>query len=122
MRVRLDPGSTVPLSRQLVAGIARAIERGTAAPGERLPTVRDLASELGIATNTVAKAYRELEADGFVVTRGRHGTYVAERLPEAPDDAERRLAEAADAFARRAAQLGFEPAEALRAVRRAFGR
>ena len=84
--------------------------------------MRDLATELSLAPNTVARAYRELEAVGLVVGRGRAGTFVTERLPATPSGVEARLAEAADAYARRARQLGVTPEDAARAVRRALGR
>lgn len=96
------------------------IRRGRLLPGERLSPVRELAAELGLANNTVAKAYRELQEAGLLVGRGRLGTFVADRLPERPTDAEERLGEAASRFARRAGQLGFGADAALRAVRRAL--
>jgi DNA-binding transcriptional regulator YhcF (GntR family) len=90
--------------------LARAIEgrihRGSIGPGARLPTIRALADQLDLAPNTVAKAYRRLEEDGLIEGRGRRGTFVAERLPPPLPDRERRLAEAAEAFVRRGAQLG----------------
>jgi DNA-binding transcriptional regulator YhcF (GntR family) len=121
MRVSLDPAGERPLSEQLRAAVAGRIARGRLAPGERLPTVRALAQELAMAPNTVAKAYRSLEEEGLVVGRGRHGTFVSDRLPERPTDAETRLREAANTFARRARQLGVGDAEAERAVRAALG-
>ncbi|TMK33871.1 MAG: GntR family transcriptional regulator [Actinobacteria bacterium] len=93
------------------------IERGSLLPGERLPTVRSLADRLELAPNTVARAYRALEGDGWIVGRGRAGTFVTDTLPErpsAPDDA---LARAAAAYLRRAEQLGFDRAAAARALR-----
>ncbi len=113
MRISLPPGSRLPESEQVVAAIRRRIDAGSLAPGERLPPVRTLAGELDLSPNTVAKAYRALEREGMLVTRGRHGTFVADRLPGRLPDRERRLAEAAEAFARRGRQLGFGP-EALR--------
>ncbi|HYJ61596.1 MAG TPA: GntR family transcriptional regulator [Actinomycetota bacterium] len=83
------------------------IERGTMLPCDRLPTVRGLAADLHLAPNTVARAYRELEVGGWLVGRGRAGTFVADRLPETPDDGATALAAAADAYLRRARQLGF---------------
>lgn len=121
MRVRIDRGSNVPESEQLRLRLAELIERGTLAPGERLPPVRSLAEQLGLAVNTVAKAYRELEASGTLVARGRLGTFVSDTLPTRPPAAEVRLAEAADTYARRARQLGFGPSEALEQARRALG-
>jgi DNA-binding transcriptional regulator YhcF (GntR family) len=106
VRIALDPTSPIPPSVQVRRAIAGRIVRGSLLPGTRIPTVRELAGRLGLAPNTVAKAYRELEADGLLIGRGRRGTFVAERLPTAPSDGETRLTEAADAFVRRARQLG----------------
>jgi DNA-binding transcriptional regulator YhcF (GntR family) len=116
VRLSLPPGSRLPESEQLVGALRRRIDAGSLAPGERLPPVRALADELDLSPNTVAKAYRALERDGLLVTRGRHGTFVAERLPGLVPDRERRLAQAAEAFARRGRQLGFGPADLRRAV------
>jgi DNA-binding transcriptional regulator YhcF (GntR family) len=121
MRVRIDRGSGVPESEQLRVRLAALVERGSLAPGERLPTVRALAKELGLAVNTVAKAYRELEEAGAVVARGRLGTFVADILPARPPAAEVRLVDAAEIYARRARQLGFGRSEALEQARRALG-
>ncbi len=121
VRIRLDPEASNPLSAQLAEAIARRIQGGTLAPGSRIPSVRKLAADLGLASNTVAKAYRELEAAGLLVGRGRLGTFVVERLPERMPEREGRLAEAAAAFVKRADQLGFTVAEARVAVERAFG-
>jgi DNA-binding transcriptional regulator YhcF (GntR family) len=121
MRVRIDRGSGVPESEQLRRKLSELIERGTLGPGERLPPVRALAEQLDLAVNTVAKAYRELEVAGSLVARGRLGTFVADTLPTPPPAAEALLAEAAEIFARRARQLGFERSEALEHARRALG-
>jgi GntR family transcriptional regulator len=116
VRISLPPGSRLPESEQLVGALRRRIDAGSLAPGERLPPVRALARELDLAANTVAKAYRVLEREGLLVTRGRHGTYVAETPPARIPDRERRLAEAAEAFARRGRQLGFGPKAMRRAI------
>lgn len=73
----LDPGLPEPPFEQLRAQLARRAAGGDLPAGTKLPTVRALAEQLGLATNTVARAYRELEADGVVVTEGRRGTFVA---------------------------------------------
>jgi DNA-binding transcriptional regulator YhcF (GntR family) len=122
VRIRIDPSSREPVSAQLARAIGATIERGTLGPGARLPPVRELALELGLAANTVAKAYRALEEDGMLEARGRHGTFVVERLPKRVPAAERRLAEAAGVFVRRSRQLGFGSAEARRALERALRR
>ena len=78
-------------------------------PGTRLPTVRELAGQLGLAVNTVARAYRELETAGVVETRGRFGTFVARADPS--DSA---MAAAARSYLDVARGLGLGKAEALR--------
>ncbi|KAA8969245.1 GntR family transcriptional regulator [Mycobacterium sp.] len=89
--------------------IIGAIRDGTLAPGARLPTVRELAGELGLAVNTVARAYRELEAARIVETRGRRGTFVAHQ-----DPSDAAMAAAARAYLDVARGLGLGKADALR--------
>lgn len=72
----IDPGGADAPYEQLRAQIAGRARSGALPVGHRLPTVRALAEELGLAANTVAKAYRALEGDGVVETRGRNGTFV----------------------------------------------
>lgn len=115
--IRIDPGSSAPPYEQVRRQIAEQAATGALTPGHRLPTVRRLAEDLGLAVNTVAKAYRELEQEGVVETRGRSGTFVAVRGA----DAQREGQVAARAFARRAAELGLSPDEALRLAREALG-
>ena len=76
-QVLIDAGSPDPPYHQIRLQISRLIDGGKVAPGVRLPTVRELAARLGVATNTVARAYRELEHRGLVSTRGRLGTVVS---------------------------------------------
>src|SRR6476659_7132698 len=102
---------------QLVERLRTLIERGSLLPGDRLPTVRTLAEQLDLAPNTVARAYRALEDDGWIVGRGRAGTFVTDRLPEQPSDTDAALADAADAYLGRAAQLGVDRDAAIRAFR-----
>jgi DNA-binding transcriptional regulator YhcF (GntR family) len=122
VRIRLDPSAREPLWEQLRSALASRIASGRLAPGERMPTVRELAAQLEIAPNTAAKAYRDLATEGFIVGRGRRGTFVSERLPTRLAQREARLAEAADMYVRRARQLRFEAAAALDAVAEAVGR
>ncbi len=122
MRIELDPASRVGPAEQLRELLARRIVSGSLRPGERLPPVRGLAATLGIAPNTVAKAYRELERAGLLVAHGRRGTFVAERLRLPPDRRTAELERAAGTYAARARQLGASPTEALRAVERALRR
>ncbi|WP_237728288.1 GntR family transcriptional regulator [Cellulomonas sp. APG4] len=116
MLLQVDPASHVPPFEQVRAQIEALCERGELEPGHRLPTVRRLADDLGLAVNTVARAYRELEQAGVVETRGRHGTFVAMRGA----DVEREGRVAAVAFARRARELGLGAEQALVLVREAL--
>jgi GntR family transcriptional regulator len=117
IRVQLREGGGPPY-RQLADGVRRMIELGSLLPGDRLPPVRALAAQLELAPNTVARAYRGLEDDGWIEGRGRAGTFVTDRIPERPDPADAALADAADVYLRRAAQLGVDRETAIRALRR----
>jgi DNA-binding transcriptional regulator YhcF (GntR family) len=79
--LEVDQDSPTPLYEQIVARLEEAVATGRLEPGERLPSVRDLAAEVGIAPGTVARAYSELEARGVVVTEGARGTRVASDPP-----------------------------------------
>jgi DNA-binding transcriptional regulator YhcF (GntR family) len=70
----IDAASPVPPFEQLRAQLARQIQDRTLAVGTRLPTIRHLATDLGLAVNTVGRAYRELEEAGLIETRGRART------------------------------------------------
>lgn len=85
----LTPGAAVPPFRQLAAGLRTDIETGILAPGEKLPSVKALAAHLGIATDTVQKALKQLRADGLILGKQGSGTYVTEAPPPAPADATR---------------------------------
>lgn len=84
LRVALDDASERSIYEQIVAQITEAVATGVLRPGERLPTVRQLADELDIAPGTVARAYSELERQNLVVTEGARGTRVADRQPLPP--------------------------------------
>ncbi|ANE79546.1 GntR family transcriptional regulator [Mycobacterium adipatum] len=113
--VRLDQRAGAPLFDQLRTQIIGGVRDGRLTPGTRLPTVRDLAGQLGLAVNTVARAYRELEAAGVLETRGRFGTFVA-RI----DPADNAMAAAAHAFAETARAQGLGRDEAFRYLDAAF--
>lgn len=79
--ITVDVSSSTPPYEQLRRQIALAASSGALPPGTRLPSVRALAADLGLAPGTVARAYKELEAGGVVVTAGRRGTVIAEDAP-----------------------------------------
>jgi DNA-binding transcriptional regulator YhcF (GntR family) len=110
----VDATSPDPPYQQIRAQIAAQVAAGALSPGTRLPTVRALATTLGIAANTVARAYRELEHAGVVTTRGRAGTVVN------GDGVDRVAKDAAATYADALRALGIGQDEALRLVRRAF--
>jgi GntR family transcriptional regulator len=74
----VDPRSDVPIYQQLVDGVKEAVARGILAPGDKLPSVRELAGRIAINPNTIAKAYQELERAGVIETLRGRGTFVAE--------------------------------------------
>jgi DNA-binding transcriptional regulator YhcF (GntR family) len=116
VKLTLDRSSDVPPFVQVREGLRAQIEAGYLEPGFRLPPVRTMAEALDLATNTVARAYKELEALGIVETRGRAGTFVAGR------GLERSVRAAASSYVASVRALGLADDEALDAVRRALGR
>ncbi len=116
MRLEVDAGSTVPPYEQVRAQIAGQAADGTLTAGTRLPPVRLLAAELGLAVNTVARAYRELEQAGLVATRGRLGTVVTARAAGVPERARALAAE----YAAQVTALGVSPDVAVGLVRAAL--
>ena len=117
--IRIDRGAREPASAQLKAGLRRLIDAGGLEGGERLPTVRAFAADLGVVPNTVARAYRELETEGYLVGRGRAGTFVADEPPvpgtvPTPDDL-------ATSYLGRTRAAEIPDTEAIDAVRRAAG-
>lgn len=115
--IAIDGRSAVPPYEQLRLQLARQIREESLVVGARLPTVRRLAEDLGLAVNTVARAYRELEEAGLIETRGRAGSFVA----TAGRPMHARAQAAAREYATSTAALGIEPGEALRIVRAALG-
>lgn len=107
-RWRPNAELAVPLFEQLRRRILDMVDAGQLAVGARLPSVRGLATELGVAPHTVARAYRELEEAGVLATAGRAGTTVAPR-----DRRDEELTAAAAAFAEAAASRGCTLEEAV---------
>ncbi|WP_371496641.1 GntR family transcriptional regulator [Kitasatospora sp. NBC_00374] len=116
MQLSVDHDSPVPPYEQVRARISELAHSGELPVGLKLPTVRALAEELGLAANTVARAYRELESDGVVETHGRRGTLIA----AVGDTAHRMVAAKAAEYARHALRLGVTQEEALEAARGAL--
>jgi GntR family transcriptional regulator len=81
--IAVDPNIEIAPYQQIEEQIQAAIQRGELQPGALLPTVRQLADDLNVAPNTVARAYADLQEEGWVIGEGRRGTRVAARLPVA---------------------------------------
>ena len=113
--LHVESGDARPLFDQLRGQIIDAVRDGRLPAGTRLPTVRELAGQLGLATNTVARAYRELEAAGLLETRRRFGTFVARA-----DPADAAMAAAAQVYVQAAHAVGLGKQEALRYIEAAF--
>jgi len=116
--ISIDPQAAAPPYEQIRVQVIDAVRSGGLVPGSRMPTVRGLADELGIAVNTVAKAYRALELDHVIETRGRAGSFVS----ATGDPSEQQAQLAASAYADRIAQLGLDAEQALAIVRAALQR
>jgi DNA-binding transcriptional regulator YhcF (GntR family) len=107
--ISIDSQSATPPYEQLRIQFVDEVQSGALAGGSRIPTVRKLAEDLGLAPNTVARAYRELEADGFIETRGRNGSFVSAQ----GDAAAKQAQAAARAYADRIQKLGVSRTTAL---------
>ncbi|HCV36478.1 MAG TPA: GntR family transcriptional regulator [Acidimicrobiaceae bacterium] len=122
MVLRLDAETAIPLFEQVRAQLSVMVAVGHLEPGSRLPTVRYMASQLGLAAGTIARTYRELESDGVVEGRGRRGTFVVDEPPHSEPVQERRerVKAAALRFVFELRQLGVNPETAYLAVTEAF--
>ena len=100
MHISVDPKSSTPLYVQVKDQLSLAVATGALHPGDQLPTVRDLAARLRLNPNTVARVYRELQAEGLLSSRQGSGTFVspealAVSLQEGQEIVRQRLREAA---------------------------
>ncbi len=111
MNIAIDTASNVPPYEQLRAQVSAMVAGGSLPAGTRLATVRQMAADLGLAPNTVARAYRELEADGVIGTHGRRGTFVRSARPPSPS-----LTGLVADFISNARTLGLTCPEAVRLV------
>jgi GntR family transcriptional regulator len=115
MNISIDLRSDVPIYLQIVEQVRQLVVNGGLKPGEQLPTVRSLASDLRINFNTVSRSYRLLDEAGIISTQQGRGTYILEMPP--PEIAERLRQESLDVLARRyldqAKRLGYTIEQAL---------
>jgi len=118
LEISIDPKSGVPLYRQIIESVKFAISRGDLAPGDKLPTVRQLAVELEVNPNTVIRAYREMEIEGVLDPQQGSGTFVTDRRPEVDALEKRRmLDQILTELIARASGYGFTLDEVLEGLR-----
>ncbi|NPA93242.1 MAG: GntR family transcriptional regulator [Chloroflexi bacterium] len=120
--IKIDFRQRMPITEQIREQIRLLIARGVLRPGEQLPPVRQLAADLRINFNTVARAYRQLEEEGLISVQHGRGTFVlaSPHEPEGDHAEGRHLEVLARHWAAQARALGFEVEEALMALRRAW--
>ncbi|MEU4252436.1 GntR family transcriptional regulator [Amycolatopsis sp. NPDC026612] len=118
MKIVVDTENGLAPWRQVHDQVIRAVTTGALPEGTRLPPIRQLARDLGLASGTVARAYRELEAAGWVATARARGTVVT--VPSGRPDRAALLASAAAEFTAQARDLGAELDDVLAAVRTAY--
>ena len=114
LMLQIATGDPRPISKQIIDGVRRAVATGELAPGAQLPSVRGLALQLSINPNTVAKAYAELTAEGWLESRQGLGLYVApprQRLSN--DEREKRMDEAVSRFVHDVIALDYPADEAV---------
>lgn len=108
--IHLDYRDSRPIYEQVKDSLRRLMVTGVLAPGDKLPSVRSMASQLSINPNTIQRAYRELEADGYILSVAGKGSFVA----QVDQLAEQQKKQAADAFraaAQKLRQLGLTQAQ-----------
>lgn len=119
LNIEISTGSSVPIYRQIVDQVCRAAASGALKPDDQLPSVRELAEELVLNPNTVARAYGELVREGVAESRQGRGVFVTERRQVYTDaERRRRLDAAVEQLVNESLFLGVEPAEVREALER----
>ncbi len=123
MKIFVDTRSGVPIYKQIVRQIEKGIVGGLLKPGDQLPTVREVALELTINPNTVARAYRELEHVGLIESIQGRGTFIAADLPRpSGEDKETIIKEKIEELLREARQLNISPAKLEKMFKKVLGK
>ena len=122
MILSVDPSRALPVYEQVREQIRRMVAAGTLQPGTRLPTIRQLAADLGLAKGTIERAYELLEGDAVIERHGRNGTYVAEHAAVSARDLAIGLEAAAEQLVIVARQLGADEDAAVAALRAVWRR
>lgn len=106
VQITIDSDSGIPLWLQLRNRLIYLIASGKFQVGDKLPTVRELAVDLGVNYNTVSKVYQDIERDGYIASKRGKGTFVAERAPAEAEAAKSEVEFLADEFIRQCRELG----------------
>jgi GntR family transcriptional regulator len=118
----IDTQSAVPVYLQIMEQIRTRVTEGDLAPGSPIPSVRQMATDLGINPNTVAKAYMLLEREGIILTVRRRGTFVSEMaLARARQSLDARIDTTVDRIVDEVVALGIDKTQLLAALRRKLG-
>jgi len=116
--LRIDYDRGVPVYRQIYEAVIGALASGALARDEQLPTIHELAEQLAINPNTVARAYRDLDADGYIVSQRGRGTFAAPEHERSAADKDRALREIYHEAVAEAARHGIAAAEMVRYFRK----
>jgi len=114
LALRIDYDRGVPVYRQIYEAVTAALASGALARDEQLPTIHELADKLAINPNTVARAYRELDRDGYVVSQRGVGTFPSAERVAGPADKQRALRSIFDRAIAEAASHGISAVEVIR--------
>ena len=120
MILSVDPARALPVYEQVREQIKRMVASGTLQPGTQLPTIRQLAADLGLAKGTIERAYELLDVDTVIETKGRKGTFVLEMTRATEHQQTIELDAAAESLVVVARQLGAGEDAAVQAVRRVW--
>jgi Predicted transcriptional regulators len=122
MFYHVDPASGIPIYVQLIGQIKNCIAGGILVPGDRLPSVRELAAQLTVNPNTIQKTYQELEQNGIIETQRGRGTFVCGSIPiEFGQDRVRKLEDMIRALFVEAYHLNFKKEEFLKIFTKELG-
>jgi GntR family transcriptional regulator len=118
LHLQLDPGSAVPVYRQVMDQVKYYAASGALGAGDRLPSIRELAKYLGVNPTTIVKAYTELEHEGVIERKQGKGAFITGRTPKlSPVEIDGVLRRLARQLAVEAKQMGIHPESVLRVVR-----
>jgi len=123
LKIFVDTRSGVPIYKQIVRQVEKGVIGGLLKPGDQLPTVREVALELTINPNTVARAYRDLEQEGIIESIQGRGTFISGNLPHpSMEDKEMIIKDKIEELIREARQLNISQAKLVKMLDEAFNR